>query len=239
MKGKPGIGPRFRIRGGYALIRPDSSPGRISATLPATSAPAARLKEPPAALDGFLQTGGCTESIPSRRHSFAPRRSTFPSRARFRSRGFGAHWPEPLTAPGAAQACPAGLPSPANQLTSADSLDGVRPFDPSSRLPSVGLRGDRIGGGDSSSSRENQPRATVSSFKVGLTRSSGLNVSPASEIAAASAPLGIPRLLKAIGQSDFPGGNHHGVFAGRKCSVLRGSGPLRSPSGFQILNVIK
>ena len=38
-----------------------------------------------------------------------------------------AHWPEPLTASGAAQACPSCLPSPANQLT---RQDGSRPGRP-------------------------------------------------------------------------------------------------------------
>lgn len=54
-----------------------------------------------------------------------------------------ARWPEPLTAPGAAQACPTCLPSPANQLTFQDDPRHARPFDPSSRLRAAG---DRIGG---------------------------------------------------------------------------------------------
>jgi len=48
-----------------------------------------------------------------------------------------AHWPEPLTAPGAARACPTCLPSPANQLTFQDDTRPVRPLNQGVRFASV------------------------------------------------------------------------------------------------------
>jgi len=57
-----------------------------------------------------------------------------------------ARWLEPLTAPGAAQACPACLPSPSNQLTFCDRSPLGRPFIASSLVPWARLRAQRIGG---------------------------------------------------------------------------------------------
>lgn len=57
-----------------------------------------------------------------------------------------ARWLEPLTAPGAAQACPACLPSPSNQLTFRDGPRLGRPFIASSLVPWARLRAQRIGG---------------------------------------------------------------------------------------------
>lgn len=57
-----------------------------------------------------------------------------------------ARWLEPLTAPGAAQACPACLPSPSNQLTFRDGSRLGRPFIASSLVPGARLRAQRIGG---------------------------------------------------------------------------------------------
>ena len=57
-----------------------------------------------------------------------------------------ARWPEPLTASGAAQACPSCLPSLANQLTFQDGPRLGRPFLPSSPSPKPRLRAERIGG---------------------------------------------------------------------------------------------
>ena len=57
-----------------------------------------------------------------------------------------ARCPEPLTAPGAAQACPSCLPSPANQLTFQDDPRLGRPFLPSSPSPKPRRRAERIGG---------------------------------------------------------------------------------------------
>lgn len=48
-----------------------------------------------------------------------------------------AHWPEPLTAPGAARACPTCLPSPANQLTFQDDTRPSRPLNQGVRFASV------------------------------------------------------------------------------------------------------
>ncbi len=48
-----------------------------------------------------------------------------------------AHWPEPLTAPGAAQACPTCLPSPANQQTSQGDSHPDRPIERAVRFASV------------------------------------------------------------------------------------------------------
>ncbi len=62
------------------------------------------------------------------------------------SRFGSARWLEPLTAPGAAQACPACLPSPSNQLTFRDEPRLGRPFIASSLVPSARLRAQRIGG---------------------------------------------------------------------------------------------
>lgn len=75
------------------------------------------------------------------------------------TRFFSARWPEPLTASGAAQACPTCLPSPANQLTFQatpclgrplkkgtrfaprhSSNGGWTSFDPSSGAPGNGFR---------------------------------------------------------------------------------------------------
>lgn len=235
----PTLRPACRTGGPGALIRPDSASVQISAHLPTTSVPAARLEEASAALDAFLQTGGSTESMPIRIHPTASRRLTFSVPPPFRTGGRCAHWPKPLTAQGAAHACPTGLPSQSNQRISADPLDRVRPFDPSSRLPSVGLRGDQIGGDDSPSSRGKQPSATIALLFGGLPCFGRLNVSSTSEIAASSALWGTPPLLKAIEQSDFPGGNHRRVFARRKRFILRGSGPLRNASASQMFNVIK
>ncbi len=49
-------------------------------------------------------------------------------------RGKSAHWLEPLTASGAAQACPSCLPSPANQLTSSGDLRPSRPMEKARRF---------------------------------------------------------------------------------------------------------
>ncbi len=48
--------------------------------------------------------------------------------------GKSAHWPVPLTASGAAQACPSCLPSPANQLTSSGDLRPSRPMEKARRF---------------------------------------------------------------------------------------------------------
>lgn len=57
-----------------------------------------------------------------------------------------ARWTEPLTAPGAAQACPTCLPSPANQLIFRGRTRLGRPFIPSSLVPGARLRTQRISG---------------------------------------------------------------------------------------------
>ena len=53
------------------------------------------------------------------------------------SRFYPAHWPEPLTAPGAAQACPTCLPSPANQQTSQGDSRPDRPIERAVRFAPV------------------------------------------------------------------------------------------------------
>ncbi len=61
-----------------------------------------------------------------------------------------AHWPKPLTAPGAAQACPTCLPSPANQLTGHGDMRLARPIERAVRFAPVpsqlgdGTRDDRL-----------------------------------------------------------------------------------------------
>ena len=55
-----------------------------------------------------------------------------------------AHWPEPLTAPGAAQACPSCLPSPSNQQTSQGDSRHDRPIERAVRFASVPSQ---LGGG--------------------------------------------------------------------------------------------
>ena len=57
-----------------------------------------------------------------------------------------APWLEPLTAPGAAQACPARLPFSANQLIFRGVPRLGHPFVASSLMPLAGLRAQRIGG---------------------------------------------------------------------------------------------
>ncbi len=229
----------IRTRGRVALIRPDSSSDQISATSRATNAQAARLKEPPASLGGLLQSGGRTSASPrSTRHLtigiHAPAFIAPDDLGQFR-----AHLPEPLTDPGAARACPAGLPSPSNQRTVSDQLGWSRPFNSFSRLPLVGLRAARIGDEYPSSCRGNRDVFDSLGSVKPCVFSAGLTRLPASESPAFSAPLGIWPLPSAIEHSDFPWKSRFRFFAARKGSVLRGSGPLRSAVAFELLNVIK
>lgn len=193
----------IRTCGRVALIRPDSSSDQISATVRATNAQAARLKEPSASLGGLLLTGSRIPASPrpSQHRAIGIRAPAHIAPDDIRK--FRAHLPKPLTAPGAAQACPAGLPSPSNQRTFSDRLGWGRPFNPLSRLPLVGFRAARIGDGYPSSSRGKRDFFDSLGSVRPCVFSAGLNRLPASEDPAFSFPSGNPPLPNVIRDSDF------------------------------------
>lgn len=251
MRSQHNYGSRLRTRARLALIWPAAASGQISATFHANGARAARLKEPVAPLSGLLQTGGC---IQPRSASGKPT-GTIETASVVISSEFictdHAHLPEPLTAPGAAQTCPACLPSPSNQRTFLDPLGHARPFDPSSRLPLVGLRGDRIGS-VIVSPREGRKRevsvcggASTSPAYQGETSpiSGRFNPSPALRHLAFPYLSGISSLPNVIGQSDFPGGNHSPAFLRGKKAPFSACQARSEAQRFlrnrKLLNVIK
>jgi hypothetical protein len=97
-----------RIHARRALIWSDA---QISATFLAMAAMAARWNEPLATLGRLVPSGGCIPSTPLRLEPSVSAHlvSTNVSPAGMRRNC--AHWPEPLTAPGAAEACPTCLVS--------------------------------------------------------------------------------------------------------------------------------
>jgi hypothetical protein len=129
---------RSRANVRRALIWPGV---QISAGLLATNAKAARLNEPLASLGRLVQTGVCTPSSPFRSESCMGALSVSAGVSIAHPRFDAAHWPEPLTAPVAAQACPTCLPSPSNQRTVQDDsrLEGRR-FERTVRCASVSLK---------------------------------------------------------------------------------------------------
>lgn len=237
----------WRIRARFALNWPAAASGQISATFHANSARAARLNEPVATLSGLVQTGSCIHPSPAAQQSSAAIETASAVNPTKSICTDLAHLPEPLTAPGAAQACPACLPSPSNQRTFLDPLGHARPFDPSSHLPLVGLRADRIGS-VIVSPREGRKRE-IPIHEEPSTRpaylgeialiSGGFNPSPALGHLAFPHLSGISSLPNVIEQSDFPWKSRPRFFDMRKSSVLRVSGTLRSASAFQIINLIK
>ena len=121
----------FRRPGRRRLAPSVFASHQISAILSANGVRAVRLKEPVAALSGLLQTDGCI--LPSLVLGGEGRNEGDGSVSRFK-----------LTRAGSALIRQSFAPS--NQRSFLDVLGGARPFSPSSRLPSVGLRGRRIGG---------------------------------------------------------------------------------------------
>ncbi len=166
--------------------------------------------------------------------------STFDSRSSVRTSGLGSQNVGRCFGRRLARVlAPPALAATAIPRINSDPLDHARPFNPSSLLPLSGLRADRIGGDHVSPSCGNsiqRPALIHSGTSADLD---GLNVSPVSRRDDLSSPSGNPPLPNVIEQSDFPWKSRLRVSAVRKCSVLRGSGPLRNAFASQILNLIK
>lgn len=121
----------FRRPGRRRLAPSAVASGQISASFYANGVGAVRLKEPVATLSGLLQTDGC---IPP----------SLVLCGESGDGGAGAFGRSEFTRAGDALIRPSFAPS--NQRSFLDALGDARPFSPSSRLPSVGLRAERIGG---------------------------------------------------------------------------------------------
>jgi hypothetical protein len=120
----------WRIRARFALNWAAAASGQISATFHANSARAARLNEPVATLSGLVQTGICIHPSPASEQSSASIETASAVNPTKSIRTDLADLPEPLTASGAAQACPIRLRSRRNaaQLSQTDWLCPPVPF---------------------------------------------------------------------------------------------------------------
>jgi hypothetical protein len=96
-----------------------------------------------------------------------------------------ARWPEPLTASGAAQACPTCLPSPANQLTFRDGPRIGRPLKQGSRFAPCHAS---IGGCTRGRPAAFPPRTKAITALIGHRRAGSPGLRPLAPLPSASAP---------------------------------------------------
>lgn len=143
-----------------------------------------------------------------------------------RPRGKSAHWLEPLTASGAAQACPLCLPSPANQLTSFGDLRPTRPMEKARRFapePSP-LGGVTVSPEEAGNGQSPQPGGTFSS--------SAFHPGNAFQTPARSSPFNPVRKSDVTQDSDFRTKSRigkNGVFPPAPPGVRRPSENLSKP----------